>query len=102
MRTPAWRLAESLRQRAYDLMYALQTEPSEAVGRARVGELRAMLTLALEYGTVGAEEATRLLEQVERARPHLFREPPNDIFSRLAAWLREHFGRLAQPRTVAE
>ncbi|MNT58432.1 hypothetical protein D3C72_1958650 [compost metagenome] len=92
MRTPAWRLAESLRQRAYDLMYALQTEASEAAGRARVGELRGMLGLALEYGSVQPEEASRVLEQVERTRPELFREAPDDVFARLASWLRRLFG----------
>lgn len=92
MRTPAWRLAESLRQRAYELMYALQTEDSEAAGRARVGELRGMLGLALEYGSVRPEEASRVLEQVERMRPALFREAPDDVFDRLAAWLRRMFG----------
>lgn len=91
MRTPAWRLADSLRQRAYDLMYALQTEQSEALGRSKVGELRAVLGLALEYGSVSADEASRVLEQVERARPHLFREAPDDIFARAAAWLRQLF-----------
>lgn len=91
MRTPAWRLSDSLRQRAYDVMYALQTEQSEALGRSKVGELRALLGLALEYGSVSAEEATRMLGQVERARPHLFREAPDDVFSRLAAWLRRVF-----------
>lgn len=92
MRTPAWRLAESLRQRAYELMYALQTEDSEAAGRARVGELRGMLGLALEYGSVRPEEASRVLERVERMRPALFREAPDDVFDRLAAWLRRMFG----------
>ncbi|MCO4891352.1 MULTISPECIES: DUF4088 family protein [Cupriavidus] len=92
MRTPAWRLAESLRQRAYDLMYALQTEDNEAAGRARVGELRGMLGLALEYGSVQPEEASRVLEQVERVRPALFREAPDDVFARLANWLRRLFG----------
>lgn len=92
MRTPAWRLAESLRQRAYDLMYALQTEENEAAGRARVGELRGMLGLALEYGSVQPDEAARVLEQAERARPALFRDAPDDVFARLAAWLRRLSG----------
>ncbi|WP_354687648.1 DUF4088 family protein [Cupriavidus necator] len=92
MRTPAWRLAESLRQRAYDLMYALQTEESETTGRVRVGELRGMLGLALEYGSIQPDEAARVLEQVERTRPALFREAPDDVFARLAAWLRRLFG----------
>jgi hypothetical protein len=91
MRTPAWVLAESLRQRAYDLMYALQTEENETLGRSRVGELRATLTLALQYGSVQVEEANRVLEQAARARPHLFQEAPDDVFARLAAWLRRLF-----------
>jgi hypothetical protein len=40
MKTPAWRIADGLRQRAYDVMYGLQTEQSEALGRSKVGELR--------------------------------------------------------------
>ena len=91
MRTPAWHIADSLRQRAYDVMYALQTEQNEALGRSKVGELRALLGLALEYRSVSAEEAARMLEQVERARPHLFRDAPDDVFARLAAWLRRVF-----------
>ncbi|MDT6963293.1 DUF4088 domain-containing protein [Cupriavidus sp. SZY C1] len=98
MRTPAWRIADGLRQRAYDVMYALQTEQSEALGRSKVGELRTLLGLALEYGSVSAEEAARVLEQVERARPHLFREAPDDVFARLAAWLRRVFSQGALVR----
>ncbi|PLQ00894.1 DUF4088 family protein [Cupriavidus pauculus] len=98
MRTPAWRISDSLRQRAYDVMYALQTEESEALGRSKVGELRALLGLALEYRSVSAEEAARVLEQVERARPHLFREAPDDVFARLAAWLRRVFSQGALVR----
>ena len=41
---------------------------------------------------MSAEEAARVLEQVERARPHLFREAPDDVFARLAAWLRREMG----------
>jgi hypothetical protein len=98
MRTPAWRISDSLRQRAYDVMYALQTEQSEALGRSKVGEMRALLGLALEYGSVSADEAARMLEQVERARPQLFREAPDDVFARLAAWLRRVFSQGAMVR----
>lgn len=98
MKTPAWRVADGLRQRAYDVMYGLQTEQSEALGRSKVGELRVLLGLALEYGSIGAEEAARVLEQVERACPHLFREAPDDVFARLAAWLRRVFSQGALVR----
>jgi len=63
-----------------------------------VGEMRALLGLALEYGSVGADEAARMLEQVERARPQLFREAPDDVFARLAAWLRRVFSQGALVR----
>ncbi|WP_454727262.1 MULTISPECIES: DUF4088 family protein [Cupriavidus] len=88
MQTPAWRLAESLRSRVYDVMYRVQTERGAGAARARLGELRALLALALEYGTVNAEEAARVMEQVEQTCPHLFREEPDDLFARVAAWLR--------------
>jgi len=88
MLTPAWRVAESFRSRAYDLMYAVQTERDPALARSRVGEVRALLGLALEYGSVNADEVSRVMEQLAHARPELFREEPNDIFARIAAWLR--------------
>jgi len=91
MQTPAWRLADSLRARAYDLMYAVQTETGTPGALRKLGELRAVLALAMEYGSVSAEEATRVMEQVEHARPQLFRDQPDDVFARIAAWLRKIF-----------
>jgi hypothetical protein len=90
-------LAAQIASSAVDIR-TLQTEQSEALGRSKVGELRALLGLALEYGSVSAEEAARVLEQVERARPHLFREAPDDVFARLAAWLRRVFSQGALVR----
>lgn len=92
METPAWRLADSLRKRSYDLLYLIQTEQAMAAALSRLGELRATLGLALEYGSVDAVEASRVLEQVERARPELFAPSPDDWISRFAAWLRQIFG----------
>lgn len=88
MQTPAWRVAESLRRRVYDLMYMVQTERTAGTARSRLGELRALLGLSMDYGTVSAEEAARVMEQVEQTCPHLFREEPDDLFARVAAWLR--------------
>jgi hypothetical protein len=91
METPAWRLADSLRKRSYDLLYLIQTEQAMPAALSRLGELRATLGLALEYGSVDAGEASRVLEQVERARPDLFSPTPDDWLARLAAWLRQFF-----------
>ncbi|AOZ01794.1 DUF4088 domain-containing protein [Cupriavidus sp. USMAHM13] len=88
MLTPSWRLAESLRQRAYDLMYAVQTERNVVRARTHVGEVKALLGLALEYGSVSADEFERVMAQLAHVRPELFRDEPDDIFSRLAAWFR--------------
>lgn len=91
MQTPAWRLADSLRRRVYDLLYLVQTERSTAAALSRLGELRAMLGLALDYGSMDAEEADRVMQQVEHTRPQLFEEEPDDVFTRFAAWLRRVF-----------
>ncbi|MCT9071368.1 DUF4088 domain-containing protein [Cupriavidus gilardii] len=91
MQTPAWRLADSLRRRVYDLLYLVQTERGTAAALTRLGELRAMVGLALDYGAIDAQEAGRVMEQIEHARPHLFRDEPDDVFARLAAWLRRVF-----------
>ena len=88
MQTPAWRVADSLRRRVYDLMYMVQTERIAGTARSRLGELRAVVGLAMDYGTVSAEEAARVMEQVEQTCPHLFREEPDDLLARVAAWLR--------------
>jgi hypothetical protein len=72
-------------------MYMVQTERGNTAALTRLGELRAMLALALEYGSVEAEEAGRVMEQVEHARPQLFQDEPDDIYARIAAWCRRLF-----------
>lgn len=91
MQSPAWRLADSLRKRVYDLLYMVQTERGTTAALARLGELRGLLSLAQEYGSVDAQEAVRVMEQLQHARPQLFREEPDDVFARVAAWLRQMF-----------
>jgi hypothetical protein len=98
MKTPAWRIADGLRQRAYDVMYAIADRAERSAGAQQGWRVARLLGLALEYGSMSAEEAARVLEQVERACPHLFREAPDDVFARLAAWLRRVFSQGALVR----
>ena len=66
---------------AYDLMYAVQTERNVVRARTHVGEVKALLGLALEYGSVSADEFERVMAQLAHVRPELFRDEPDDIFS---------------------
>lgn len=102
MQTPAWRLADSLRRRVYDLLYLVQTERATSAALARLGELRAMVGLALEYGSIDADEAGRIMAQIEHARPQLFREDPDDVFARMAAWLRQLFKPMPRSASMVE
>ena len=69
-------------------MYAVQTERNVVRARTHVGEVKALLGLALEYGSVSADEFERVMAQLAHVRPELFRDEPDDIFSRLAARFR--------------
>lgn len=102
MQTPAWRVADSLRRRVYDLLYLVQTERATSAALARLGELRAMMGLALEYGSVDADEAGRVMAQIQHARPQLFRDDPDDVFARFAAWLRRVFKPMLAPASSVE
>ncbi|KIG04469.1 Protein of unknown function DUF4088 [Burkholderia sp. MR1] len=91
MHTPAWRLADSLRQRVYEGKIAVETNVGSAA-REKLGELRALLRLAIFYGSVQKQEAQQLLEYLRSLRPELFIDEPYDGFTRFAAWLRSIFG----------
>ncbi|WP_250451979.1 DUF4088 family protein [Caballeronia sp. ATUFL_M2_KS44] len=91
MQTPAWRLADSLRQRVYEGKIAVEANVGSAA-REKLGELRALLRLAIFYGSVQKQEAQQLLEYLRSLRPELFIDEPYDGFTRFAAWLRSIFG----------
>ncbi|MFM0051280.1 DUF4088 family protein [Caballeronia grimmiae] len=91
MQTPAWRLADSLRQRVHDAKVAVETNVG-STAREKLGELRALLRLSIFYGSVQKQEAQQLLEYLRSLRPELFVEEPYDGFTRFAAWLRSIFG----------
>ncbi|AHN76625.1 DUF4088 family protein [Pandoraea pnomenusa] len=86
LQTPAWRTASVLRERVFEAKRAVESvRPLQA--REKLGELRALLDLAVIYGSVGTQEAEQILEYLRVLRPELFNDDPG-IFERLAAWLR--------------
>lgn len=100
MQTPAWRLAESLRQRVYEAKIACETSVG-STAREKLGELRGLLKLGLAHGSFQKQEAQQIMEFLRLLKPEIFVEEPYDIFSRLATWLRSIFmvpATASQPR----
>jgi hypothetical protein len=99
MQTPAWRLSESLRQRIYEAKIGCETS-SGSTARERLGELRGLLRLAITHGVFQKQEAQQIMEYLRLLKPEIFVEEPDDIFTRLAAWLRNFFvpPQRSQPR----
>lgn len=90
MQTPAWRLAESLRQRTYEAKVACEMSVGSAA-REKLGELRGLLRLGLAHGSFQKQEAQQVIEYLQLLRPEIFIDEPYDVFSRFAAWLRNVF-----------
>lgn len=90
MQTPAWRLMQSLRQRIYEAKIGCETSTG-SVARERLGELRGLLRLAITHGTFQKQEAQQIMEYLRLLKPEIFVEEPDDVFTRLAAWLRNLF-----------
>ncbi len=86
LQTPAWRTASVLRERVFEAKRGVETART-LQARERLGELRALLDLAVIYGSVGSQEAEQILEYLGVLRPELFNDDPG-IFERIAAWLR--------------
>jgi hypothetical protein len=96
MQTPAWRLAESLRQRVYEAKVGCETSIGSAA-REKLGELRGLLRLGLAHGSFQKQEAQQVMEYLRLLKPEIFVDEPYDVFARLATWLRNFFTPL--PRT---
>ncbi|MCA8337534.1 DUF4088 family protein [Burkholderia multivorans] len=90
MQTPAWRLAESLRQRIYEAKLTCEMSVGSAA-RDKLGELRGLLRLGLSHGSFQKQEAQQIMEYLRLLKPEIFVDEPYDIFARLAAWLRSVF-----------
>lgn len=90
MQTPAWRLAESLRQRVYEAKVACETSVGSAA-REKLGELRGLLRLGIAHGSFQKQEAQQIMEYLRLLKPEIFVEEPYDVFARLASWLRNFF-----------
>ncbi|WP_429319978.1 DUF4088 family protein [Paraburkholderia sp. GAS448] len=90
MQTPAWRLAESLRQRVYEAKVGCETSVG-STAREKLGELRGLLRLGLSHGSFQKQEAQQVMEYLRLLKPEIFVEEPHDVFTRLATWLRNFF-----------
>ncbi len=98
MQTPAWRLVESLRQRVYEAKVACETSVG-STAREKLGELRGLLRLGISHGSFQKQEAQQIMEYLRLLKPEIFVEEPYDVFSRMAAWLRNFF---VPPRPVPQ
>jgi hypothetical protein len=90
MQTPAFRLADSLRQRVYETKIAVENSVGSNA-REKLGELRCLLRAGIFYGSIQKQEAQQVLEYMRSLRPELFIDEPYDGFTRFAAWLRSIF-----------
>ncbi|WJF89517.1 DUF4088 family protein [Paraburkholderia bonniea] len=90
MQTPAWRLSEALRQRVYEARVGCETSVG-STAREKLGELRGLLRLGVAHGLFQKQEAQQVMEYLRLLKPEIFIEEPYDIFTRLAAWLRQLF-----------
>jgi len=90
MQTPAWRLSMSLRQRIYEAKLGCEQSRGSAA-RERLGELRGLLRLAITHGQFQKQEAQQMMEYLRLLKPEIFVEEPDDVFTRMAAWLRNMF-----------
>jgi len=90
MQTPAWRLADSLRQRVYETRIATEHSVG-STAREKLGELRCLLRLGMFHGSVSKQEAQQVLEQLRSLKPEIFIEEPYDGFTRFGNWLRAIF-----------
>lgn len=98
LQTPAWRAASVLRERVFEAKrYAETARPLAA--REKLGELRALIDLAVIYGSVGRQEGEQIVEYLRVLRPELFNDDAG-ILERIAAWLRRLLTPLPQPRMV--
>ena len=90
MQTPAWRLADSLRQRVYETKIATE-HSAGSTAREKLGELRCLLRLGMFHGSIAKQEAQQVLEQLRMMKPEIFIEEPYDGFTRFGNWLRTIF-----------
>lgn len=90
MQTPAWRLADSLRQRVYETRIATEHSVG-STAREKLGELRCLLRLGMFHGSISKQEAQQVLEQLRSLKPEIFVEEPYDGFTRFGNWLRAIF-----------
>ena len=50
-----------------------------------------LLRLAITHGVFQKQEAQQIMEYLRLLKPEIFVEEPDDVFTRLAAWLRNFF-----------
>jgi hypothetical protein len=97
MQTPAFRLADSLRQRVYETKIAVESGTG-SYAREKLGELRCLLRLGIFFGSIQKQEAKQVMEYMNSLRPELFIDEPYDGFTRFAGWLRNIFAPPRMPK----
>ena len=74
----------------YEAKVACETSVGSAA-REKLGELRGLLRLGISHGSFQKQEAQQIMEYLRLLKPEIFVEEPYDVFTRLAAWLRNFF-----------
>jgi hypothetical protein len=87
LKTPAWRLSQSLLQQLNDVKIAIE-HATGAMAREKLGELRVLLKMGMVYGAVTKKQEQELMESLQSRKPFLFQEEAATGFDRFFIWLR--------------
>jgi hypothetical protein len=88
--TPSWRVANRVHELLQATRRALDTARG-AEARERLGQLRVLMRLATVYGSLTRDDENGVLQSLKLLRPELFADEPDDLFARMAAFLRRIF-----------
>jgi hypothetical protein len=88
--TPAWHVSTRLHEMLHATRRALDTTTGSDA-RDKLGQLRALMRLAIVYGSLTREEERGVIDSLHFSRPELFVDEPDDLFAHIAAMLRRWF-----------
>jgi len=90
MRTPAYRMAVSMKQQLHDARIALDHASGRAA-RENLGSLRSLMRLGVAFGMLKEKEEQKIMDDLRARKPHLFEEEKTCV-ERMALWWRSMFG----------
>ena len=90
MRTPAYRMAVSMKQQLHDAQIALDHASGRAA-RENLGSLRSLMRLGVAFGLLKEKDEQKIMDDLRVRKPHLFEEEKT-CMERWALWWRSVFG----------